>query len=754
MIAKVAIAGPQNAHRDCYAAAPNLDLTLRSNGEETVQVMDSFGNFVQAGFDPPAVAPTLALGAGGGGLTDATFVGYVYVYVAKLNYPLVDAGTSGGGSIAPRSNPSPSATINITGGAHHVTVTLPTSTRLDISHIWIYRTLYFTTLQEATDAINAGTAFWIGEIANNSTVTTINFDDGLTIAAGEEVDTDCFTAPQFQFCAYFDPYFWGFGNFAMVANCTIAADGSFAFTDSTQRFFSGRNGQTISFAGITTGGYDGHGNYYLLVTNTNGSGRCMLDQALTSFGTLPSTGTTVATIKGQQNILYRSKPHDPFAWGDTTLIGDIRVPALYAFRIGGGVGTAIAIIPNLNLLKLDTEAPGISYVLNLRLAGTPAFEDSKRELSRGFSVTNHFSQFSTLNENGNTVLWGYDFKSSSVLQCDGSTQIPISSKVFDTLRSLQLFEFNHGIYDDHTELAIFWFSTGLYGEQNDLAILYHVPTGNWSLHIDHDVSCSDTIFDSLTGENKTIVGTSKGLIGQALAEDVVRDWTQNLQSTFNIISTNPGADATFQNINGPFIGIGTGLPNSNPTILQILGVYIQIYPLQKPGSFYTTLYPTIAKIVAVPASDTIDVKFIVGGPSVPLDPLATVVGIYFGAHPTFISKFTQLSSPTTQKQLTEIFLNAEGIGSLNTDFASGQLFGVEFRLSPNLDDDFSADRYFGTIALAYMQRLVPTGGAAWDIFYNKNLNTSINFSSILGFHLEFSPGNISLKDYSLIFENS
>lgn len=753
MAARVAISGPQNTHRDCYASAPNLDLTLRSNGEETVQVMDSFGNFVQAGFDPPANAPTLALGAGGGGLTNNTFVGYIYVYAAKLNYPLVDAGTSAGGSIAPRSNPSPSATINITGGAHHVTVTLSTTTRLDISHIWIYRTGYFTTLQEAIDAINAGTAFWIGEIAN-STATTVNFDDGITTAAGEEVDTDNFPAPQFQFCTYFDPYFWGFGNFAMVANVIIAADGSFAFTNLAQRFFTGRNGQTISFAGITTGGFDGHGNYYLLVTNTNGSGRCMLDQALTIFGTLPSTGTTVATIKGQQNILYRSKAHNPFSWGDTTVINDIRVPALYAFKIGGGVGTAIAIIPNLNLLKLDTDAPGISYVLNLRLAGTSSFEDSKRELSRGFSATNHFSQFSTLNENGNTVLWAYDYKSSSILQCDGSTQVPISSKIFGTLRSLQLFEFNHAIYDDQTELASFWFSTGLYGTQNDLAVLYHIPTGNWSLHLDFDVSCSDTIFDAATGENKTIVGTSKGLIGQAFALGVVRDWAQNLQLSFNVIATNPGADATFQAVGGAFTGPGTGLPTSNPNSSQIVGIYLQIYPLSKSGVFYTGLYPTIAYIVAVPASDTIDVKFVTGGPSIPLDAAATVVGVYFGAHPTFLSKFTQLSSPTTQKQLTEIFLNAEGIGSLTTDFASGQLYGIELRLLSTLIDDFSAFNTRFIAALAYMQRLTPAGGAAWDIFYNKNLNPSINFSSILGFHLEFSPGNVSLKDYSLAFENS
>lgn len=731
MGAFIAIAASQNRTRDCYASAPNLDLTLRSNGEETVQIMDSFGSFTQAGFDPPSIAPTLALGSSGGGLTNNTWVGYIYVYAAKNNYPQVDAGTSAGGSIAPRSNPSPSGNINIMGGAHHVLVTVATSQRSDISHIWIYRTGYFSTQQEAIDSANAGTAFFIAEIANNPNSSSLIYDDSTTVGeGGEECDIDNFTAPQFQFCAYFDPYFWGFGNFAIIANVEVFLDGSFVLADFGDAFFGGRNAQVISFVGITSGGYDGHGNFYFKQTAFN-IGQCYIDIALTQTSEFNFSGATQATIKGPSNILYRSKPHNPLSWGETILVDEERIPTLYTFRIGGGDGTAISIIPNLNLLKLDTQAPGVSYLLNLRLAGTTSFEQSKRELSRGFSVSNNFSQFSTIDQNGNSVLWGYDFKTSSILQCDGSSQVPISTKIFDSLRALEFSNFDHGIYDDHTELAVFWFKTGALGEQNDIAFLYHVPTGNWSMHQDWDVSASATIFNSADGENKTIIGTSYGNIGQAFVEDSNVNWLVDsalpIANIFDFEGSGLGYDMQLAARTTPAFDI------TKPQLY--VGNYMRI--CNDPTH---SIAGGIVKIVAVISSSRIHVVFVNGS----FSPPASMVG-FLGFIPTSFTKFSQLSSPTIQKQLTEMFLTGKGI----YDATSNGYFTFAGRLALELE-------LFNIFSNATQQTRLHFLQNGAQGYYNKSLAPNIAFSSIIGLTVDMINGTIpiELKDYSLAFENS
>lgn len=730
MPATIAIAAPQNRMRDSYAAAPNLDLTLRSNGEEGVQVMDSFGTFNQAGFDAPTTAPALAIGTAGSGLTKGTWVGYLYVYAAKTKYPLVDAGTSAGGSIAPRSNPSPSGNINILGAStnYHVNVTLITTGRLDISHIWVYRTQYFTTQQEAIDAADAGTAFYIGEIANNPNVPTVIYDDGTTVAAGEQCDTDNFTAPQFQFCQYFDPYFWGFGNFAFIASCVVATDGTFSVTDLTYKLFPGRNAQVISFAGITTGGFDGHGSYYYRNVGDY-LGRVYLDQALTQQGLLDFSGTTQLKIQGQSNILYRSKPHNPFAWGSTEYVGSIRVPSLYTFKIGGGNGTAMAIIPNLNLLKLDTDSPSVSYVLNLRLAGTPSFEISKRELSRGASVSNHFAQFATEIESGNTVLWGYDFKSSSILQCDGSSQISVSSKIFDTLRSFTIAGFNHGIYDSQTELAVFWFSTG--GTRNDLAVLYHVPTGNWSTHLDYDVSASATIYDSATGENKTIVGTSTGLVGQAFVDGLTQNWVPNTKPVYIKFTTIAQAlpDYTLQADTAAF---------DTTTPWYWLNTFVRLIP-EFGGGVWNKQAAVYAQITSIISNTNITVRVVNG--QLP-DPVGNMFG-FIGYNPTTLIKYSQLNSPTIQKQLTEFFLTGKNVRDLTSKTGWSYQFALELSLF----------NVFATIANGTPQHFNFNGAQG---FYNKSLSSTLEFSSIIGLQLDFISDNIpiEIKDYSLIFENS
>lgn len=731
MAYRVVIAGPQNRVRDCYASAPNLDLTLRSNQEEKVQIMDSYGQFTQAGFDPPTLAPTLSLGAAGG-LANG-WVGYAYVYAAKFRYPLVDAGTSAGGSIAPRSNPSPSGNIHVVGGPIHVLIVCATSPRQDVSHIWVYRTLTFLTQQEAIDNANAGTVFYIGEVINDPNVPTVQFDDSTTIGGtGEQCDTDNYTAPQFRYCAYFDPYFYGFGNDPLTLSCTIAIDGSFAMVPSdATKIFSGRNGQVISFQGINNGGFDGHGNYYYLQTSDYG-GRIMLDPALTVFGTPEFTGDTFITFKGQSNILYRSKAHNPLAWGATDIVANIRIPHLYAFRVGGGQGTAIAIIANLNLLKLDTEGPSISYVLNLRLAGTDSFEASKRELSRNFAVANHFTQISTQTPNGNTVLWGYDFKSFAILQCDGTNQIPISDKVYDTLRTLTDSHLNHAIYDDKTELACFWFSINLVGPTiNNFAVLYHVPTGNWSFLDDIDISCSTTIWDSVAGINKTIVGTSKGLVGQAFVGEF--NWFTNSQFWTKIV-TNPGADATFQATGAPPFNVAT------PWLYIGLGVRICQQDFVAPNNYQ--IEGVFGKIVAIPANNQMDVVMYEGNPN-PASPKFYCV---ISKTRIEIQKISQLSAPVSQKQLTEMFLTATGLANLPT--AAGEfLFAQAAEVA--IINLFAYGSFGGTYKKNFTLSEVSVN------LYNKNLNQVSQFASIIGFRLQFiSSGIFQLSDVSMSFQNA
>lgn len=724
----VAIGTPQKRKRDSYATAPNLDLTLRSNGEELVQLMDSYGQFTQAGFDPPTVSPVLTLGAAG--LIPNGWYGYIYVYAAELNYPLVDSG-SGIGSIAPRSNPSPSGTIQMVAGPKHINVKVATTTRGDISHIWIYRTIVFTTQQEALDAVNAGTAFYVGEIPNNPNLATLTYDDNLVIAAGGECEIDNYPAPMFQYCAYFSPYFWGFGNDAYTADCSLGADGSFVIALDEFDMFPGRNRQLVTFEGISTGGYDGHGNFYYLNTGTR-SGRAMLNATLTTNAPVDFSGTTRVTIKGQSNILYRSKPNNPLSWGETDLTTETRTPHLFAFRIGGGDGTAIAIIANLNLLKLDTRGPSICFVLNLRLAGTSSFEESLRELSRGYSVSNHFSQFSTQAYNSNAVLWGFDFKSRSILQCDGSSQIPISSKVFETIRRFLPFEFNHGIYDDATELAIFWMQDDAYpADSNTTAILFHVPTGNWSLHIDFDVLCSARILDSETEQYKTVVGTSYGLIGQAFFGTKANNWIPSSKpkyAKFDLISS-VGDLYTISEVASVAI-----FDITHPEYWE--GNYIFICAIDTTLTVDKLDY-VICQIIKVIDAHTISILSY-GGALITGTPLFG----FIGAYPTEFEKYTQLSSSSEQKQLTEMFATATNIRNLSTIAGWGFQYGIELTLNNVFNQPASVEFF-------HFQFNEAQG------YYNKDLSKGIEFSSIIGLRvILIGELLIEMKDYSLSFQNA
>ena len=524
------IANSQNRVKDSYASSAPVGLCLRSNGEETVKVIDAQGTVYLAGITAPTVAPTLVLG-GVGFMTTGKWIAYKYAY-ASAQFPFVESDLAINGQLFPRSNPSSrSAALNLTtgGNVNSVTVTVTGTTAVGIDTIWVFRTAYFGTQIEAETAADANAVFFVKTVANPGAATTTVVDTTL-LTSIDQIQSDNYVAPQFQFCVYYDPYWWGIGNLPFVsASATTSWSGAtpaVVTIGGTDKWFDGRNTQIITFAGVTTGGFDGKGSYkFLRVSATTCN---VTKDGITPVAITSGAGTGAVTIQGVATTLYRSKPRNPFSWGFTETIGDVNVPQLFALKLGGGLTTALAVVPNNPTLKIDAELPTQCYTLNLRSAGTSAFSGTLRIISDVYSVSSHWSQFSAVTQQGNTVLWGIDFKNFVILQSDGVTQMPISGPIPKILRALtqdrtrQLL--THGIYDPKTEMNCIWVSSVAGLSLVNTLIYCHAPTSFWGFSNDIDVLSSASIQDTLTGERKTFVGTQTGFLGQALVQDVFSNW--------------------------------------------------------------------------------------------------------------------------------------------------------------------------------------------------------------------------------------
>lgn len=287
-MASIIISNAQNRWKDSIVSSPTLGLAVRSNGEEKVKVIDSFGNVVEAGIPAPTVAPSLSLSAGTD-LTDGWY-GYAYVY-ASSKYPFIEANAIGG-KLYPRSNPSSATVIEVTGNDDVVVeVTKTTDTRID--EIWIFRTERFATQLEAETAAEAGALFYLATVANNGVAGTTTYTDDDDVGGVDQIEFDNFEAPQFQFGAYYEPYFYGFGNLPFVAqvswdNSHTGSTGLIELVDASDKWYDGRNEQTVRLEGITTGGIDGRGTFkFLYVSATTAT--------VTTDGetpvALPSTGS-------------------------------------------------------------------------------------------------------------------------------------------------------------------------------------------------------------------------------------------------------------------------------------------------------------------------------------------------------------------------------------------------------------------------------------------------------------------------------
>lgn len=599
--------GGQTRWKNSYASSSEAKLTLRVNGEEEPVVITPQGAIVQAGFDEPTTAPSVSLG--GAGNVPVGFYWYRYVY-ASSRYPFVANAVTGGGELWPRSNPSDGDNIQVTPSAQQVSVQVTYTTRSDVDWIWVYRTATFSTAELASAANDAGQLFYVGRIANNAAGGTGTFTDNEASDTGEILELDNFPCPLFRFTEQ-DGFYWlGFGN--TVLQVIVTLDGTSTFSIDTAQsdvdeWFSGRDGTTIRFEGITTGGYDGRGNYYFQA-NTTTTGQAFEGSDMVTPTTIPATGTTTAYLTAPATTLYRSKKLNPFSWGRTTeLVGGVSVSDLWAERIGGGIGTGLSLIPNERLLKLDTEGPQKSYVLDLNAADNSDFLGTLRTLDEAQSTSSNFSQFPMRLPTGQTVQASINAKAFQILSADGQSQIPIGDNVKLTLDSLQndhpAPDFYHGVYDYRTELNCWFVKTTTADLKCDTLIYQHAPTGTWGLRYYPGISDSCTIFDNVTRDHYTFVGDEWGKIGILFDDGQYRDWiTDNV--TYPVLSLVLNQSATQMNVDllariTSFV-VDTNVATVTTQAAHGLGVGDSIYIA---GSAFNTNYA----VTSIPTSTTFTV---------------------------------------------------------------------------------------------------------------------------------------------------
>lgn len=529
----IIVSNPQARWKDSYSSIPRVKLTLRANGEEKTQIYSpGASGLVPAGFDAPTAIPTVASG-GVGNLTNNTFVGYRYVY-ASSQYPFVDAtaynvNASGGGELWPRSNPSPaSAIFSITGGAKQLVVTVTRTTQTNIDWIWIYRTPLKTTQAEAETAVAAGELYYSGRVANVTTGGTTTYTDNTVANSNEIMEADNFAAPTFWRTWTDGTYYYGWGNPRFIGTVFLDGTSDIALTGSPSEWFDGRNGQVVTFNGVTSGGFDGKGSFYWKWTGPQG-GKLYSDAALTLPIVVPWFGATRINFQPYSSTLWRSKPLNPFSWGVTdievnnsnsTAAFAVRAPRLFAENLGGGYGTAIATISDDQFLKLDLEEPTRTLVVNLATMITDTIQPSAvKPVDNRYSCSSHFAQFiGDINDSSGLTL-ALDTKSWTIMVCNGDTLNSISSPVFQTLESMLLDNDRQrnffGLYVPKQELNCWWVKRLAYTSTVDTLIWCHGPTGAWGTAFEPDMSAAARIYDPVEGDIFILGGDELGNIFRA-----------------------------------------------------------------------------------------------------------------------------------------------------------------------------------------------------------------------------------------------
>lgn len=510
--------------RSSIVYAADLKVGIIANGENETSIIDLAGNIYPAGIPIPTNAPVYISQAVSTGL-DIGFYGYRYVYASNGRYPFINAQPSINGFIGPRGNPSPFTIVNVAANNTTVTIQVNKASRQDIDTIYIFRTDKFVASADATTAAGAGLMWYVGAITTGVYGTgTINYNDNvksINISLGI-VEFDNFFAPTARYAVYSPPNFFLFANDPLKVQVNWDTD-TISLVDLTDRgFFIGRNGQFATLVGVTTGGIDGKGTF-IWKTLTISTGAFTLD-GVTPVAITPTTGTGFLVVQGASTTLYKSKPQNPFAWGETLIFGTIQQSQLFSLKVGGGLGTAIGVLPGGEILKLDTKQPNKCYTLNLRLAGFPEFVESKRIISE-LSISNHFSQFVATTPEKNKVLWGIDTDSLAILQSDGVNQSIISEPVQRVLSQMDTDpvrqEFCHGACLDRMQINCLWIP--LRGKDNDAflnwtdeCVVFQYDANKWTRHLEFDTTCSAVVTDLNHNRIAIVGGTATGIIGEFL----------------------------------------------------------------------------------------------------------------------------------------------------------------------------------------------------------------------------------------------
>ncbi len=663
------LATVQTRVKDSIDASSIVGLAVRANGEERTKVITRNGVAYLAEIIQPTVAPTPAIGVGAT-LEANKWYGYRYVYAASKAYPLIENTFSINGHLYPRGNPSPGASIQAVGINKTVTLTVNTvqaaAGRPDIDEIWVFRTGAYASQAEADNAAAAGLAYFVVKAANNPAVATIAIIDNHAGQGVDQIELDNFGAPTAQFCKYYDPYWFLFGNHTFYEKVTwVAGTGVITLDAAAGTWFDGRNGQSFTLSGITTGGYDDQGAYkFLWLTSTTAQATIdgVTPVALPAMG----GGNQFITIQGPPTTLYRSKARNPFSWGWTRVVGTSRESLQFALKVGGGIGTALSTVPNEPILKLDTEFPAKCYGYNLQLADNfDTFKATQRIVSDVFSVTSHFSQFVATTREGQNVLWGIDYKNFAILQSNGISQFPISGpipKILRLLTSDRKRQFlAHGLYDPFTELNCIWVTTRDSPSLVDFLIYQHAPTGFWGFSDEHDLLCSANISDPDTGLINTYGGTQTGLFGQIFVKDKFSNWLPTAGNFTGLINF---ANTTF--IENDPLG-----PAFNIVDPGMVGNWVLITDANDGNE-------QLARISAVAAHRlTIDkvIRYPLGTPFInPENGVATVTNdfgafippvngkYYVGLIECKALKYFDFGSPITDKRLIEFWCSQRNLG--------------------------------------------------------------------------------------------
>lgn len=690
----------QRVTPDSIAYAGDMELAIRANGEEETSIIDIAGNFYPAGIPVP-VAPTLNSLTPLAGTLEAGFYAYRYVYAATKRYPLVDAGVGIGGSISPRGNPSPTLVVDTTAGApNRVTINVTYNIRLDVTELWVFRSVKYTTAADAQIAGDAGLVFYMGKVTNvPSTGTTTYVDSSKDIATSVQVELDNFFAPTFKYVRYIPPYFWGIGNddlivkvdwktnFITIADWTADITGRQEFV---HQWFTGRNGQIATISGITTGGFDGKGKFFFKAGDPSGYN---LDHnaILTVDGVTPSTftpasGTGYLKITGSGATLFRSKPRNPFGWGFTQIFGASRISQTYGVLVGSGKASGIIALPGDELLKIDLKNPNACYTFNLKVAAFPEFSTTRKAISKN-SVSSHFSQFYANTGKNQKVVWGWDIDTFAILQCDGNAQVPVTNSLFETFRNIDRdpnrVKSVHGVCDEENQLNCVWIpARGRDNKANpqivgvdylpetkqitDLGIYHHYPSDKWSVGYDFDLTCSAAIRDINTNKIKILGGHNSGIVARILDKDIDYNFGRTFGAAQMAVLGQNSALASIDLAIGAFTGLVS--PTYDQARVLYRGLWGALYRYQDP-------WVTFVRIAFI-ENDTIfyDLVFTdyredlwsgylqkqqIQDTTFAADPTSYL--FILGDIPALLKKTINFKTPSKNKLLQQLYLNGKNL---------------------------------------------------------------------------------------------